>query len=386
VILRNRPQVFHKHILSTWKDGVNRKFSLLVRRLLLLMFLTLLYLRAMLKSVKFTSTEEGMVSERLVIGIDLGGTKISTGLVSESARVIARDYRETLAGEGEDAVIAQMVDAANIVMRDASVTSKQVVAVGVGSPGPLDIEAGIVMGAPNLQGWDYVPLKQRIEDALGVPTFLENDANAAALGEHRFGAGRGFDHMIYVTVSTGIGGGLILDGKLYYGVDGMAGEIGHTTILANGPRCGCGNRGCVEALASGTAIANKARDSVACGVSTIMAQMAEGDPSRVTAKLVAEAAERGDPEARRILVEAMSFLGIGMANLVNLFNPQLIVIGGGVAAIGDELFDSVRRAIMRHALPAAKRSVRVVPAALGSDVGMLGAAAVALSRAELELV
>ena len=323
-----------------------------------------------------------MASQRLVIGIDLGGTKISTGLVSESAQVIARDYRETLATEGEDEVIGRMVDAAHTVMREASVTADQVAAVGVGSPGPLDIKTGIVMGAPNLQGWECVPLKQRIEDALGIPTFLENDANAAALGEHRFGAGRGFDHMIYVTVSTGIGGGLILGGSLFYGVDGMAGEIGHTTILANGPRCGCGNRGCLEALASGTAIARSARESLVSGVPTIMTELAGGDPGRITARLVAEAAEQGDAEAHRILIEAMNYLGIGMANLVNLFNPQLIVIGGGVASIGDELFESVRRAVMRHALPATKKSVQIVPAKLGGDVGMLGAAAVGLTRSD----
>jgi len=326
-----------------------------------------------------------MESEDLVVGIDLGGTKISAGLVGESAQIMTRDYRETRPGEGEDAVIARMVEAARSVMRDASVTASQVVAVGVGSPGPLDIEAGIVLGAPNLEGWEYVPLKKRIESTLGIPTFLENDANAAALGEHRFGAGRGFAHMIYVTVSTGIGGGLILDGKLYHGVDGMAGEIGHTTILANGPLCGCGNRGCLEAVASGTAIARRARESVASGVPTTMTGMVEGDPRRITAKIVADAAQQGDPEARRILIEAMNYLGIGMANLVNLFNPQLIVIGGGVASIGDELFDCVRRAIARHALPAPKRSVQVVPAELGSDVGVLGAAAVALSRVELGL-
>ncbi|NLE43634.1 MAG: ROK family protein [Chloroflexi bacterium] len=321
-----------------------------------------------------------MVDEHLVVGIDLGGTKISTALVTGTAQIVARDYRETRASDGQDAIIDRMMEASRLVMAQAGVAPDRIAAVGVGSPGPLDIEAGIVRGAPNLPGWHYVPLKQRIEESLGIATFLENDANAAAVGEHRFGAGQGVDHMIYVTVSTGIGGGLILNGSVYYGVSGTAGEIGHTTILANGPRCGCGNRGCVEALASGTAIAREARDAVARGVSPVLHQMCEGDPDRITARMVAEAAAQHDPEASRIMDTAMEYLGIGMANLVNLFNPQLIVIGGGVANVGDVLFDPVRRGILRHALPAASQDIQVVGAKLGDDVGVLGAAAVALTR------
>jgi glucokinase len=324
--------------------------------------------------------EDDMVSERLVVGIDLGGTKISTALVDNAGRVIAYDYRETHASEGPEAVIGRMLDAARGVMTRAGVTPAQVAAVGIGAPGPLDIDAGVVVAPPNLPGWDYVPLRQLVEDALGITTFLENDANAAALGEHRFGAGRGTAHMIYVTVSTGIGGGLILDGKLYHGADGMAGEIGHVTIMPYGPHCGCGNRGCLEALASGTAIARQARESVVRGVPTLMADLAGGDAKRITAKLVAEAASQGDVEAQEILAEAMNYLGIGMANLVDLFNPQLIVIGGGLTNIGEALFGPVRRAIDRRALRSLAQRVRVVPAALGDKVGVLGAAAVALAQ------
>ncbi len=323
-----------------------------------------------------------MVSELTVIGIDLGGTKISTALVDGSGRIIAHDYRETYATEGLEAVIERMLDGARCVMAQVGVEPSQVAAVGVGAPGPLDIEAGVVVAPPNLPGWDHVPLKQRIEDELGITTFLENDANAAALGEHCFGAGRGTEHMIYVTVSTGIGGGLVLDGKLYHGIGGMAGEVGHMMIMPYGPRCGCGNRGCLEALASGTAIARQARERVARGVPTMMADLAGGDSEHITAKLVAEAAGQGDVEARDILAEAMNYLGIGMANLVNLFNPQLIVIGGGLTNIGAALFEPVRRAIDRHAFHAQAQAVRVVRAELGDNVGVLGAAAVALARRE----
>jgi len=321
-----------------------------------------------------------MTSERPVIGIDLGGTKISTALVDSDGSIIAHDYRETLAAEGQKVVVERMLDAARRVMAQAGVAQAQVAAAGIGAPGPLDIETGVVVAPPNLPDWDCVPLKRLVEDALGITTFVENDANAAALGEHRFGAGRGVQHMIYVTASTGIGGGLILDGKLYHGVGGMAGEIGHMTIVPYGPLCACGNRGCLEALASGTAIARRARERVARGVPTLMADLAGGDPGRITAKLVAEAASQGDIEAREILAEAMNYLGIGMANLVNLFNPQLIVIGGGLTNIGELLFGPVRRAIGRRTFPTPARAVRVVRAELGDNVGVLGAAAVALAQ------
>jgi glucokinase len=321
-----------------------------------------------------------MALRQLVLGIDLGGTKINTALVDRAGVILARDFRETLVAEGPDAIIARMLDAARQVMNRADVRADQVDAVGVCAPGPLDLDAGLALAPPNLPGWDRIPLTSRIAEGLGMPALLENDANAAALGENRFGAGRGTQHMIYVTASTGIGGGLILDGRLYHGRGGLAGEIGHQTILPHGPICGCGNRGCLESLASGTALARMGRESVARGVPTLIAQLAEGDPGRISAKLVAQAAAQGDAEAKMILSQAMDFLGIGMANLVNLFNPELIVIGGGLTNLGDALFGPVRRAVDRNAFPAAAQAVRIVQAELGDDVGALGAAALALGK------
>ena len=326
-----------------------------------------------------------MAHQNLLIGIDLGGTKISTALVDAAGRIIARDYRETQATEGQKAVIERMVDAAHHVMGEAGIAPAQVTAAGVCAPGPIDSRIGVVTAPPNLPGWKNVPLKQLIEEALSITTFLENDANAAALGEHRFGAGRGMQNMIYVTASTGIGGGLVLNGQLYSGATGAAGEIGHMTVLPWGPYCGCGNRGCLEALASGTAIARDGRELVRRGVPTLIADLAAGNPERVTAKLVAEAADKGDTEAQEILAEAMTYLGVGMANLVNLFNPELIVIGGGLTNMGEGLFGPVRRAIERRAFPAAVRAVRVVPAELGDDVGVLGAVAAAMAQTALTL-
>jgi len=316
--------------------------------------------------------------EDLFIGIDLGGTKIITALVDKTGRIISRDYRQTEAAKGLDAVVARMIDAASEVMNGGGVVSAQISAVGVAAPGPIDAKSGVVTTPPNLPGWTDVPLRQLIQDGLGLPTALENDANAAALAEHRFGAGQGTEHMIYVTASTGIGGGFILNGELYGGATGAAGEIGHMTILPQGPHCGCGNRGCLEALASGTAIAREARERVKCGIPTLIADLAKGDLKHISAKLVAQAAGQGDIEAQEILDEAMTYLGVGMANLVNLFNPELIVIGGGLTNMGARIFDPVRSIIQRRAFRAAAQVVRVVPAQLGDDVGVLGAAAVAM--------
>lgn len=316
----------------------------------------------------------------VVIGIDLGGTKINTALVQSDGAIIAQDYRPTLASEGLQPVFERVLDSARQVMAQAGIARSRVSGVGIGAPGPIEIETGVVMSPPNLPGWERVPLKQLVEDEFGVATFLENDANAAAWGEHYFGAGRGVEHMIYVTVSTGIGGGLILGGNLYHGANGMAGEIGHIILEPDGPLCGCGSRGCLEALASGTAIARVARERVTQGIPTLISDLADDAPERITARLVAEAARQGDKEADEILTEAMEYLGIGMANLVNLFNPQLIVIGGGVTNIGERLFLPVRQAIERNAFRMAAQVVRVAPAELGDNVGVLGAAAVALSR------
>ncbi|HDQ70764.1 MAG TPA: ROK family protein [Chloroflexi bacterium] len=326
-----------------------------------------------------------MTSQALVVGVDLGGTKISTALVDVNGQIIAHDYRETQADKGQAVVIDRMLDAVRQVMEQADIPKAQVRAVGIGAPGPLDIHAGVVIAPPNLPGWRDVPLKELIEERVGIKTFLENDANAAALAEHRFGAGQGCDHVIYVTVSTGVGGGLILDGKLYHGAEGAAGEVGHITILPNGPLCGCGNRGCLEALASGTAIAKRAREVVSRGAPTVIAELADGDPERITAKLVAEAAEQGDFEARKILSEAMNYLGIGIASLVNLFNPQVIVIGGGLSNLGERLLEPVRRGVARHAFAAPARTVQVVLAELGDKSGVLGAAAAALTQIEREI-
>lgn len=327
-------------------------------------------------------TQEQPRAKDLFLGIDLGGTKIVAGLVDREGRIVSRQHSSTQASKGLEFVVRRLIDVASQLLSAEGIDRRQVAAIGVAAPGPIDSRSGVVTAPPNLPGWRDVPLGRLIQGELGPSTCLENDGNAAALGEHRFGAGQGADHMIYVTASTGIGGGFILDGRLYRGATGAAAEVGHMTILPHGPRCGCGNRGCLEALASGTAIAREARERVARGAPTLIAEMAEGDLSRISAEMVSRAAEAGDAEANEILDQAMIYLGVGMANLVNLFNPRLLVIGGGLTKMGARLFDPVRRVIDRQAFPAAASAVEIKRAQLGDDVGLLGAAAVAMTAIE----
>jgi glucokinase len=321
-----------------------------------------------------------MGNPQRVVGIDLGGTKIASALVDESGQILAHDRRETRAADGQDAVVGRIQESARAVIEAGELEPSSIGGIGIGAPGPIDMAAGLVVAPPNLPGWDRVPLKKKLESELAITTYLENDANAAALGEHRFGAGRGVDHMVYVVVGTGVGGGLILDGHLYHGASGMAGEIGHMTIDPEGPICPCGRRGCLEALVSGPSIAREARNRIAQGVPTLISELAEGEESRITAKLVAQAAERGDETAEQVLAQAMHYLGLGMANLVHMLNPELIVIGGGVANLGERMFGPVRRLIEELAFPEAAEAVRVAPAELGENAGVLGAAAVAMAQ------
>lgn len=316
-----------------------------------------------------------------MLAVDIGGTKILTALVSPSGQVRARHRVET-PGRGVDPVIETVVRSARAVMADGGVSAQDVAGVGVGAPGPLDPETGVVFEPPNMEGWYNVPLAALLHERFGLPVFVENDANAAALGEWWVGAGRGVHDLIYLTVSTGIGGGIIIADALVRGVSGTAGEVGHMTIDVDGPPCLCGrSTGCLEVLASGTAIARMAREAVAAGRPTALRRTAGGDVASLGARHVAEAARAGDSLAVEIFERAATSLGVGVANLLNLFNPRRIIIGGGVSKAGDLLFGTVRRVATARAFERPARDAEIVPAALGDDVGAVGAAAVALQRA-----
>ena len=314
-----------------------------------------------------------------VIGVDLGGTKIYTALAGADGQVLAEIKIPTEAAGGQTHVIARIVDSCREVRARAGVLGGRVAAVAVGAPGPLDTKSGVIHFAPNLK-WHGVPLKQLLEEPLGVPVFLDNDANLAALGEYVYGAGRGTMDMVFITVSTGIGGGLILGGRLYRGASDSAGEIGHTVVLPDGPLCSCGNRGCLEAVASGTALAAQARELIGQGRGAgILA--AAGGLEKLNAAAVFAAAAGGDSEATLLIERAGRCLGIAVANTANLLNPERVVIGGGVAENGDLLFAPVSREVARAALEPARSTIRIVKAALGGRAGVLGAVALALEKA-----
>ncbi len=317
------------------------------------------------------------MSEELFVGVDLGATKIAAGLVNRGGEILARTRELTRVEEGPEAVMGRLADCIQSLLTRAEKLSKPVAAVGICSPGPLDHESGVVLSPPNLTGWRDVPLKTIMEQKLSLPTFIEHDVKAAVLAEYHFGAGQGVDHLVYVTVGTGIGAGLLVNGELFRGCANVSGEVGHITIDVNGPACSCGRWGCVEVFAGGPAIGRAGRQALEEGAETRLTTLAAADPANVTAELVTQAAQEGDALARKILQDAGYHLGIGLANLANLVNPRRVVLGGGVSKAGELFFEAVWKGVRRWAYPKAAEVLEIVPAALGDEVGILGAAIVA---------
>lgn len=310
-----------------------------------------------------------------VIGIDLGGTKIRAVVVDQYGAILGEDVRPTEAEEGIGPVLGRLVASAQAAVKASDVPPSALAAVGVTAPATVDFERGVLYQAPNLPGWDVVPLAALIRERLDLPTVLENDANAAAYGEYRYGAGRGLRHLIYLTISTGIGGGLVLNGQLYRGADGAAGELGHVTVEDSGPPHNCGMVGCLEVMASGTAIARMAQEAVDAGRSEALARAAAaGD---LTAAEVDDAADAGDPAALEILTRAAHYLGVGLAGYINIFNPEAIIVGGGVTHIGQRLLEPAFTLARQRAFRLPASTVRFTVAALEGRAEVLGVAALA---------
>lgn len=299
------------------------------------------------------------------IGVDLGGTKVRVGVMDEAGELSFDREIPTLAERGPEAIIRDVLLLVTEAMQQ--VPKLDIVGVGVGSPGPLNPKTGLILSPPNLPGWDKTPLRDIIADATNLPVYLENDANVAGLAEHRYGAGKGTTDMVYFTVSTGIGGGAIVNGKLVQGAIGAAAEFGHMVVDLHGPVCRCGNRGCLEALASGT------------GIATI-GSAKYGKP--VTAGDIANWANAGDAVASALLADAFTALGVGVVNVINAFDPEVVVIGGGVAQIGDPLFTRVRQVVAEQSFRDKTLLVPVVPAALARNSGVIGAACVPFAARE----
>jgi glucokinase len=304
-----------------------------------------------------------------IAGIDIGGTKIAVALADASGQVISLSRFATQVGLGPYRIVD---DAIKEVERMADETAAALTAVGVGCGGPLDSQRGLILSPPNLPGWDNFPIIEIIEKRLGVPARLENDANAAALGEARYGAARGLSDIVYITISTGIGGGIIIDGKLLHGINDGAGEVGHITVLPEGPMCGCGARGCLEALCSGTSIARRAVERLQTGAQSSMTEMA-GGINKLTAKVVAEAARGGDPVAGEIWDETIYYLGVGISNIINILAPEAVILGGGVSTAGEQLLVPLRRQVQSRITMLPPEKINILQASLGGDSGIYGA-------------
>lgn len=314
---------------------------------------------------------------RVIVGVDLGGTNIVVGGIPEDgSRVYALATERTPVQQGAEAVVGQIIQ---MIRRCVEGTQREargaeVVGVGIGAPGPLDTAKGIVHFAPNL-AWHDMPLRDRIADGAHLTSTLDNDANCAVLGEWWRGAAQGARYVVGLTIGTGIGGGIVLNGELYHGASDVAAEIGHTSIELNGRRCNCGNYGCIEAYASGPAIAARAVEGLEAGAPSGLAKYVKGNLSAIDAQVVYQAAKDGDAFAREVVRDTARFLGTTVANMVNMLNPDVVVICGGVTQAGEQLFAPLREEVRRRAFKPAVSACRIVPGSLPGTAGVFGAAA-----------
>lgn len=321
-----------------------------------------------------------MIYTNPVLTADVGGTKMVVALVSPEGQIIDKHRQPTLAQDGPEAVIERLYSSINFLLDRNSISPRQLEAMSLGIAGIVDTMTGIVDKAPNLPGWENLALKTKIHDNYGVPVHILNEVDAAALGEHRYGAGQGLKNIVLITLGTGIGGGLVLGGKMFLGSTGSAFEVGHMVIKDDGPECGCGNNGCLETLASGTAMGREVRRRISDGEKSMLADMVDGVIENITAEKVHEAAKQGDSLALSVIADASHYLGLGIINLVTLINPEMIIIGGSVARMGNLLLDPVRQMVKDKAFPLMVKKLKIVPAYLGEDAGLLGAAAYALDQ------
>ncbi len=359
------------------------------------------------------STQQQQQNLPFVVGVDLGGTHIRSAVLKGSnlhSRISVPTGNDPI----PERLLPRIYGIIQQALDEAHIALDQIEGIGVATPGPLDNRTGVIYSPPNLPGWENVPLRDLIHQQFHVPILIENDAHTAGLGEYMFGAGRGSKYMVYLTVSTGIGGGVLIDGKILEGANGTAGEIGHTTIDWKGGRCNCGNVGCLEYLASGTAIARYANDAIASGQGTDLLAFASTmlehnatvpdqqalptpdlntqpldefddlgevmEPLRVNAYTVARAAEAGIPLARDIITHVAEALGVGLVNIIHIYNPDTIILGGGVMQMGRMLMEPALRIVQERTMKAPRESVRITLAQLTRNAGLVGAGALIYSN------
>lgn len=305
------------------------------------------------------------------VGIDVGGTNIKVALVDKLGNIVYSDTVPTRAEMGYEYTISNMKKAISDLITQAKVSKDDISGIGFGFPGQIDCDNGVVLLAPNIPGWVNIPIAEIIEKEFSIPVKVDNDVRCAALAELNYGAGKGTKNLVCITVGTGIGSGIIINGKIVRGASNVAGEIGHIKLqMKGGPLCGCGDTGCLEAFASGPAIVAMAQEYIAGGKSTKYRELANPD---ITPYIVSEAAKQGDVVAKRIFETIGEYIGIGLVSVINLLNPEKIVIGGGVADAGDLLFNPIKRTIADRAMPIQAKAVQVVHAQLGNTAGVIGA-------------
>ena len=308
-----------------------------------------------------------------VLAVDLGGTKI-LGTLVDNEKITYSYLTPTMASGGPETVIRRICDVIDHILSQNGRSLSQIHSISIAAAGGIDTKKGIVTLSPSLPGWHNIPLVDIVRKNFDTKVYIIHDANASALGELCYGAGKGARNMVYMTVSTGVGGGIIIDGKEYEGASGAAGEIGHMTIDVAGPKCNCGNTGCLEMLASGTAMAREAIRRINAGEKTSLTSMVSGETDAISAREIGAAASQGDALAGSVIKQAATYLGIGMVNLVNIFNPEMIVVGGGVSNLGEMLLSPARELVKQRAFPISAGAVQIIRAQLGEDSGVIGAA------------
>ena len=322
--------------------------------------------------------------ERYILGLDIGGTKMAAGLLTEKSEIHFREEIPTEQHKGFEHSFGQMNRVISALLQRLRPNQSEIVGIGVCAPGPLDPLQGILFNPPNLKGWHDLALKDILEKQYGLPVYIDNDANAAGLAETYWGAAKGYDYVFYVTVSTGIGTGIIVNQKILHGNNGLAGEGGHVSIFFHdsAPRCNCGNAGCIEAYASGPSAAKRAQTKLRAlsRKPVLLEEETGGDWDRLTMKHISAAARRGDRFSQTVIEETGTFLGIWLGSIVSLLDPGIIVIGGGVSEAGEGLFKAIREELPRRTLNRFAKRIPVVKAGLEKDVGIYGGAALALAH------
>lgn len=312
--------------------------------------------------------------KKYFIGIDLGGTNIKSSLFTEDFSIVLENRTATMAERGSDFVLQQMLDNIYDLLKNAEVTIEEIHCMGIGVPGLLNVKTGVSIFSPNFHHWENVPVVKWFEDKLGIPTYIDNDVRVNLYGEWYFGAGKGKKNVVLLTLGTGLGSGVVVDGHVLYGATGSVGEIGHMNMYRVGRECRCGSSGCLGRYVSALGLLRTIREKISGGQYSILCDWTKNELDKITAKMVSEAFDKNDKVARETFWETGEILGYGLVNVINLYNPEIIIIGGGMSAAGERLLSKTREIVKTHGLQLSQSVCEITTAALGDSAGMLGAA------------